>query len=554
MKHIGGITVIRARLKRFGLFLMAVILVCQIFMNVFTSSNAYGIPGLAESDSTVKKYILVDAIRNQCKLSETLSNGNAAVPVSQLINAIVIQINGGYELALFPITNNTLNVSKLVGPNDGKMSCQEALLAALPYFNKTVRDFIGDAYKAGESKDVYDAFATCPYTMGNSGPQQYNIYFKNGKWYYFDSSSVLRDLPSGDNSSSGAKSACETLINNLMLEPNNDVGVSYEKGSINTVNKLVNPSWPKWFTTGELSAADRYYFYWETLVNKTWGCGADVKSKTEPGINERKISYVDGIELVGGVAQTTDWNKLITRMPNSEAFSRYTSSSEITCENVLKRVSELAESYANWLQGKAAVEVCSSKYPQSIYDDNSETEVVNPLFTACKNGFSRNNEEYYCYSVALSGFQLSKYGSDLKNGLGTGSIVSSNQPIEGKEIIPVAAGETINACLAGQAERGGYVFNPYGGENTDPPADCYSQGGSFGWIMCPIVETMGWVINGLMDTINGQLNYQTLNDPDSSIREVWSAFIPIANIAFAIVFLIIIYSTAVGGGIGGVKQ
>ncbi len=86
-------------------------------------------------------------------------------------------------------------------------------------------------------------------------------------------------------------------------------------------------------------------------------------------------------------------------------------------------------------------------------------------------------------------------------------------------------------------------------EATKEEPTCESNGGSMAWIMCPIVTAMSAGVNWLMGMINSQLNYQSINASDT-IKLAWDKFIPIANIAFAIVFLMIIYSTAIGGKFG----
>jgi hypothetical protein len=53
-----------------------------------------------------------------------------------------------------------------------------------------------------------------------------------------------------------------------------------------------------------------------------------------------------------------------------------------------------------------------------------------------------------------------------------------------------------------------------------------------------------------MGYITNQLNYQSLNDNHDYVKQAWEKFIPLANIAFVIVFLIVIYSTAIGGKLG----
>jgi hypothetical protein len=84
--------------------------------------------------------------------------------------------------------------------------------------------------------------------------------------------------------------------------------------------------------------------------------------------------------------------------------------------------------------------------------------------------------------------------------------------------------------------------------SEDEDKSCESDSdSSLGWIACPVADGITKTVEGLYDMINDQFNYQTLNENTSEIKEVWENARDIANIAFAIVFLIIIYSAAIRG-------
>ncbi len=96
------------------------------------------------------------------------------------------------------------------------------------------------------------------------------------------------------------------------------------------------------------------------------------------------------------------------------------------------------------------------------------------------------------------------------------------------------------------------------GTAQDP---CYAaQTHGFGWIVCPGLTWMTAAIDGLVGWITGGLQWTMLTDTTgnsgTTIRDVWASMLGIANIAFAIVFMIIIYSTATSSGISnyGIKK
>ncbi len=92
--------------------------------------------------------------------------------------------------------------------------------------------------------------------------------------------------------------------------------------------------------------------------------------------------------------------------------------------------------------------------------------------------------------------------------------------------------------------------------NVEPT--CYDQAGSLGWILCPLIDTLGefilekyeqWIVPAL--EVDAQLfsnNGQTY--------ESWKIFRDIANIAFVILFIFVIFSQITGVGIDnyGIKK
>lgn len=70
-----------------------------------------------------------------------------------------------------------------------------------------------------------------------------------------------------------------------------------------------------------------------------------------------------------------------------------------------------------------------------------------------------------------------------------------------------------------------------------------------GWFVCPISNFLAWGMDNIFDMLKGFLVVQPLsNDTDGPLYQAWSMIRSIANIAFVIAFIIIIYSqlTSVG--------
>ena len=79
----------------------------------------------------------------------------------------------------------------------------------------------------------------------------------------------------------------------------------------------------------------------------------------------------------------------------------------------------------------------------------------------------------------------------------------------------------------------------------------------FGWIICPGQTIVSNLVNFLMTWIDGSMQYTVLANEDTtadtansaSIKDIWQKFANIANIIFAIAFLVMIYSMATSTGL-----
>jgi hypothetical protein len=101
--------------------------------------------------------------------------------------------------------------------------------------------------------------------------------------------------------------------------------------------------------------------------------------------------------------------------------------------------------------------------------------------------------------------------------------------------------------------------NPNGG--GDDTVTCFDGGGALGWILCPLLETLGNAVDGIYDKIVEpflKIDAGLLPGSGSSggTFEAWQTFQAIANIAFIILILIVIFSQITGVGIDnyGIKK
>lgn len=83
------------------------------------------------------------------------------------------------------------------------------------------------------------------------------------------------------------------------------------------------------------------------------------------------------------------------------------------------------------------------------------------------------------------------------------------------------------------------------------------SGGSLGWIICPVID----IISNVNDTIFSMIETQLFIDPVSvkaggPLYQIWTTFRDIANVAFVIAFIVVVYSQATGAGLNayGIKK
>ena len=86
---------------------------------------------------------------------------------------------------------------------------------------------------------------------------------------------------------------------------------------------------------------------------------------------------------------------------------------------------------------------------------------------------------------------------------------------------------------------------------------CSSQIGALGWLLCPATGTLAKAIDSIYGTIENLLVVQPVSmESGTPVYTVWTYMRNLANIAFAMVFVVIIYSQITGFGISnyGIKR
>jgi hypothetical protein len=186
-----------------------------------------------------------------------------------------------------------------------------------------------------------------------------------------------------------------------------------------------------------------------------------------------------------------------------------------------------ARAYADVVKpgGKYTPGTCGEKYPAT--GTPAEVDHANALRTACDEGYRNKGDTAFC---------------DTKYPSGT------------------AAPGLNAACKYGQNTATG------GANDTTPPEEADSDKAEdkvtcvvpgIGWIICPILNTTSAITDGIYAFVAAFLTVQPVtNDPESGLFIAWSVMRNFANVAFVIVFLIIIISQVTSMGISnyGIKR
>ena len=101
-------------------------------------------------------------------------------------------------------------------------------------------------------------------------------------------------------------------------------------------------------------------------------------------------------------------------------------------------------------------------------------------------------------------------------------------------------------------------IGPGGGGQYSDTQTCYTGAGALGWIVCPIIEGASSAIQGMYSAV---IEPFLRTDPqlfakESGTYSAWDTFRNIANLAFVIIFLVVIFSQLTGFGIDnyGIKK
>lgn len=220
-------------------------------------------------------------------------------------------------------------------------------------------------------------------------------------------------------------------------------------------------------------------------------------------------------------------NDALKQLNGADVFSRN------AFEQALNAISALVE--LNYSEGDAPEEMRSAVHEWLGKVDDEITRAQTNLSTI-DNFINQNN---------LDNAQAWKYDDD---GLNMTCLVNElevrkNEMLGGLPGIPE---------ISGTFNPGDYIDNNV---DINPGLDsakptCYNAASSLGWVVCPVLDLLGSITNGIYGYIED--NFLTIDAEmitDDATRKAWGDFQGFANICFVIFFTIVIFSQLTGIGL-----
>jgi len=276
-----------------------------------------------------------------------------------------------------------------------------------------------------------------------------------------------------------------------------------------------------------LNDAERYYLYSQTFII---GCQASPVVKLSDASSSQKLEAnnslgytLDQIENYTPVPYIyhgqLDHNREISTDATGGSPSDYENP---TCLDLTNKANSYAQAYADAIRpGNGEPGTCLDKYENATIAEQN----------ACDNGYKHKDDPNYCsvtYKDATNRndpnnpeYNACKYGATVA----TGDMSSSSPPQSSTD-------------------------------NTKDVTTCSIPG--LGWIVCPIVTFMAHITDAAYGLVSNllQVTPLTTTDTNGSMYATWSIARNIANVAFVIAFLIIIFSqiTSIGITNYGIKK
>jgi hypothetical protein len=302
------------------------------------------------------------------------------------------------------------------------------------------------------------------------------------------------------------------------------------------------------------SDGTKYQFYFVGTPN-VYAQESSTNSNASGGYNYWKLAY--GGKDNGYVSNVN----VYTRKYLADGAIKYLGGTSRSAQKLTK--AEEAVLYQYYLLQRGAIVSCDGEIDLS----DIQTQDVKWSNTAdkrptCKIGYVSESAEKANIAIderAESGSQDGYFGKSVN----MQAVIDEANKIEIDDSfnkVPQATYDTV-ASSESQYDRAASPSNDGDGSATGATKqDCYSGAGSLGWVVCPIVYDVSSFIKDKYNTwVMPALQINTTlfgSSGNNNTYIAWNIFRNIANVAFVIVFLIVIFSQLTGVGLDnyGIKK
>lgn len=295
------------------------------------------------------------------------------------------------------------------------------------------------------------------------------------------------------------------------------------------------------------------------------------RCKAEPrggSADERANSNTRAVRVVTSDGSVKEQWYYIPRP--DDRFSLSAERREIKCSDIANNVSQKSTAYAEVVQQKVGNAAAQTRQRQVEAGASKFYNVICPSSEHTTDGAVDNESLSDCQK------KVAKAWSECTTKQGSGPYTPGNTvvytptadellacmknkfPDKASRLSPELAKESLNAAASvEQVDSGVSTSPPAGADGGQKEESACNIEGGFGWIICPLMNTLADLSDQAFQVIEGALKinigYLRAN---SGVQTAWEIFRNFANAAFIIAFLVIIYSQVTGAGISsyGIKK
>jgi translation initiation factor 2 beta subunit (eIF-2beta)/eIF-5 len=287
------------------------------------------------------------------------------------------------------------------------------------------------------------------------------------------------------------------------------------------------------FTAAEKGGYLAYTLYRKDL---TIGCKSNLRDVGETGdrVYTNQFKY---IEPETGIIESR-WIAGDIKPPGGNSSGGRTFIGNFTCTEIAKRASD----FANNMQTKMfdyIKKICGKYLKKQLIDDGLIDEYQAVIDEGSSEEAVANAKKYL--ATAEAAVRDDKYWKEIPKEDGPPARTIGRECLNQEDLPGIS----------------GVNWREYD-EIPEEEASTCNTGTALGWILCPVAEFLG----GLIDSLYVWMEENLLNIPlgifssDSDTFRVWQVFRDIANVVFVILLLVVILSQATGIGINnyGIKK